>query len=147
MAVKERIMQFIEDMGISAYEFEKKCGLSTGFVRKIVKTITIEKMEDILNAYPQINPGWLITGNGSMLLPQNDPEALFSEFMSYAHMKKEDGVRIIAPLFKDNSHMGDFVTDGSLKLERQTIEEDTDCPKDLEREIERLNSEILSNLR
>lgn len=72
--IQDRIKQFIEYKGISVSAFERNCGLGNAFVRNIKKTISVDKLEQILKAYPEINRGWLITGDGSML-SINDPPA------------------------------------------------------------------------
>lgn len=65
--IVDRILQFIEYKGISRNKFYIKTGLSNGFLDK-VKDIGASKVEKILSTYPDINPIWLITGVGEMLL-------------------------------------------------------------------------------
>jgi hypothetical protein len=62
----ERIFQIIEYKGINKSVFYKSTGLSNGFLDK-VKDIGVSKLEQILNAYPDINMEWLLTGKGEML--------------------------------------------------------------------------------
>lgn len=62
----ERVLQLIEFKGLNKSRFYKDTGLSNGFLDK-VKDIGSSKLEDILNAYPDINPAWLITGKGEMI--------------------------------------------------------------------------------
>ena len=71
--IQERLKQFIEYKGISVSAFERTCGLGNAFVRNIKKTITIDKLEKILKAYPEINRDWLLTGNGSMIVYDDPP--------------------------------------------------------------------------
>lgn len=65
--VKDRLNAFIEHLGVSTSAFEKKCGLSNGYVRNFKGNLGGKKLEDILNAFPQLNREWLLFGNGSML--------------------------------------------------------------------------------
>lgn len=67
MGVKERIFLFIDEIGISKNKFEKSCGLSSGYLKNFKGNLGADKLEGILNAFPQINKDWLLTGNGQML--------------------------------------------------------------------------------
>lgn len=62
----DRILKIIEIKNINKNQFYKKTGLSNGFLDK-VKDIGASKLEYILNAFPEINPEWLLTGEGEML--------------------------------------------------------------------------------
>lgn len=68
MNIKERLLKFIEEMGISISEFERKCRLSNGYIKKIKGSIGSEKIEDIISTYPQLNRVWLLSGEGNMLV-------------------------------------------------------------------------------
>jgi hypothetical protein len=67
MNAKERILQFIDFKGISKREFYLNTGLSNGFLDKVFN-IGSDKLEIILSKYSEINPAWLLTGKGIMLL-------------------------------------------------------------------------------
>lgn len=69
MNINERFEKFFEYKGINRSEFERKCGLSNGYTRNLRDSPKSEKMKDILNAFPELNPVWLQTGEGEMLLP------------------------------------------------------------------------------
>lgn len=64
--ITDRILKIIELKGITKHRFYTDTGLSNGFLDK-VKDIGTSKIENILKTYPDINPTWLITGNGEML--------------------------------------------------------------------------------
>ena len=62
-----RIKQYLDLKGISVRAFELKCGFSNGsFASQLKngKTIGIDRLENILNAFPDINIEWLLTGKG-----------------------------------------------------------------------------------
>ena len=59
----DRILQFIDYKGISKLSFYKEVGLSNGFLDKN-KSIGSEKLVKILNSYPEIEPLWLLLGQG-----------------------------------------------------------------------------------
>lgn len=65
--VKERLISFISYLGIGQGKFEKECGMSNGYVNNIRKSITSDKLQKIALRYPELNKGWLMTGEGSML--------------------------------------------------------------------------------
>jgi hypothetical protein len=67
MSVKERLKKFIEYLKIGQGAFEKKVGLSNGYVNNIRKSIQPEKLQSIVRQYPELNAGWLMTGEGDML--------------------------------------------------------------------------------
>lgn len=65
--VKERLISFIEYMGINKHSFEKTCGFSTGFVSNMRVSLQPSKIMSIANNFPNLNTGWLLTGDGEML--------------------------------------------------------------------------------
>lgn len=65
--MNERILSFIQSLGITVSEFERVCNLSNGAVSKMgdnTRTSTIDKISKI---YPSLNIVWLRTGEGEML--------------------------------------------------------------------------------
>ena len=68
--VVERLAEYIENQGISYYAFENAIDASRGSRSKAVKqkkNIGSNVIENILSVYENINPIWLLTGEGSML--------------------------------------------------------------------------------
>jgi hypothetical protein len=65
--VKQRVVEFIEYKKISVRSFERLCGLSNGYVKGIKHTIFPDKMKGITLQYPELNPVWLLTGEGQMI--------------------------------------------------------------------------------
>lgn len=66
MNVKERIKKFIDTEGLSISAFEKSIYTSNGYINSISKNIGIDKLNLIIEKYPNLNLEWLITGKGSM---------------------------------------------------------------------------------
>jgi hypothetical protein len=66
MFIKKRILIFLELHKISKYRFYKITGLSNGFLDKDGSTTT-DKCELICKSFPEINPLWLLKGEGNML--------------------------------------------------------------------------------
>lgn len=69
--VKERLKTFIEYKKLSIREFERTCGLSYGFVGNMKNSMQPDKMMNIAHCFPELNPGWVMTGEGDMLRPSN----------------------------------------------------------------------------
>lgn len=67
MTVKERLIIFIKTQNMGQGAFEKKVGLSNGYVNNIRKSIQPDKLQLIARYFPSLNTGWLITGEGEML--------------------------------------------------------------------------------
>lgn len=65
--VKQRLIKFIKFKSLSQAKFEKAIGVSNGFVNNISKSIGVEKAQRISNIFPELNIGWLLTGEGEML--------------------------------------------------------------------------------
>lgn len=69
--VKERILEFIKFKNITMKHFESQCDLSTGYVTSMRKGFGSKKLNNVLNAFPELNREWLLYGEGNML---KDPE-------------------------------------------------------------------------
>ena len=66
-----RIRKFIDYKNISNNEFGRKIGHSSAQVTQMLtheKNFGIDKLLKIISNYPDINPNWLLTGKGNMLL-------------------------------------------------------------------------------
>lgn len=62
----DRIKQVIDYKGISERKFCKEIGVANGFLGK-VNDVGAAKLNKILYTYSDINPVWLLTGEGEML--------------------------------------------------------------------------------
>lgn len=70
MGTLERIKLFIDYKGLNIKKFEESVGFSNGSFASQLKnnrTIGVDKLENILNVFKEINPDWLLTGKGAML--------------------------------------------------------------------------------
>lgn len=65
--IKERLILFIRHLNIGQGKFETRCGLANGYVNNIRRSITPKKLQQIARQYPELNAGWLMTGEGEML--------------------------------------------------------------------------------
>lgn len=67
MSVKERIKEFAKKEKGSVKAFEESINASNGYLNSIQKSIGLDKLEAILEKYPNLNLEWLLTGNGEMI--------------------------------------------------------------------------------
>lgn len=67
MTAQERLKLFISYKGISMRKFEMAACVPVGYVKNIKYTITPDKQEKISAAFPELNLGWLTSGEGEML--------------------------------------------------------------------------------
>lgn len=64
--IKKNILQYLEIKGITMYEFYKKTGITRGVLSQN-NGMSEENTAKFLAYFSEINPEWLLTGNGPML--------------------------------------------------------------------------------
>lgn len=67
MTVEDRIRAFCKHKKLSIRQFEIQCNLSNGYVSSMRKGLGTGKLENVLNAFPELNREWLLYGEGKML--------------------------------------------------------------------------------
>ena len=81
--VKDRLFAFIAYKGIKKNKFETMCGLSHRYVSNISRSIQPDIIEKISLTFPELNMGWVLTGQGEMLnnapAPQPESEPAMNE--------------------------------------------------------------------
>lgn len=82
MGVKERLKEFIASQNISNREFCREIGVSESFVNSIRKSMQPDKLKAICDKYPELNPVWLMTGDGQMM--NNSSTSVFASDHSTA---------------------------------------------------------------
>ena len=70
LKITDRILYFLDIKGISKYKFHKDLGFSNGFLDKS-RDIVTEKYAKILDYFPDINPRWLLLGEGEPIKKKN----------------------------------------------------------------------------
>ncbi len=86
----KRIKQYLDYKRIRVRAFERVVGMSNGsFASQLKndKTIGVDKLENILHQYPDINSEWLLKGNGEMLLYDsvNEDREVYKKTEKRAH--------------------------------------------------------------
>lgn len=70
MAVKDRILEFCKYKGIPIRQFEIQCDMSNGYVSSMRSGLGLKKLENVLNAFPDLNRDWLLYGEGEMIIQE-----------------------------------------------------------------------------
>lgn len=73
MTVRDRLIQFLDHLGMGRNAFEDKCELPSGCISHMTKGMRTDNLAKIAATYPDLNIRWLLTGNGDML-KSNDLE-------------------------------------------------------------------------
>lgn len=71
--VQERLIAFIDYKGITKNKFETLCGLGKRYVSNISRSISPDVVKKISLTFPELNLGWVMTGEGEMLKKSSEP--------------------------------------------------------------------------
>lgn len=78
--VKERLIEFLKQKGIGQAKFAETVGLSRGFVNSISQSIQPKTLDRISIHYPELNRGWLLTGEGFVVVLMDDAKAILDRY-------------------------------------------------------------------
>lgn len=81
--VKERLLLFLQNEGISNSEFARKMGLSAAYVGAMRKSMPEEKVSRLIELYPRLNRDWLLYGEGEMYLPEKEDYGVSGNLSDY----------------------------------------------------------------
>ena len=131
MGTISRIKEYIDFKGVTNKKFEESVGFSNGaFASQLKKnrTIGVDKLENILFTYPDINTEWLLTGKGEMLKTKEAAPYAHSDDLPHAVSEpaRKYGTKDIAgavpaekstvgiPLIPISAFAGTFTTDTQI---------------------------------
>lgn len=111
--IKERILQHLDNKGISKYKFYQESGITRGVLDK-TSGISEDNIAKFIAYSPEVNPTWLLTGEGSMYLHEklSMVEEQRSEYLLRTDRKIENQMiplysieasAGVVPLFNDQS--------------------------------------------
>ena len=111
--IKQRILTFLDFIGISQYDFYKKTGITRGVLTQ-KNGISEENLTRFLAYFSEISPDWLLTGEGEML----KKEAKFVTTAENFDPEKPHDKKLI-PFFDDVTSIGgtnsiSAVVDGNM---------------------------------
>lgn len=108
MSVKQRLKEYLKFKKITERAFAESINVSSGYVGAISKSIQPDKMQSISMQYPDLNPIWLLMGDGEMLLsdksnadksenvkPENLPSGILEELRENYLVKENRLLAII----------------------------------------------------
>ncbi|MGH2666587.1 S24 family peptidase [Flavobacterium sp.] len=114
--VSERIGLYIDRKGISYYAFENSINASRGAISKAVKenkSIGSSTLEQIMSVYTDLNPVWLLTGQGEMFV--GSEEMMLNKSVETYRLKTDNAMEMqqiplydieavagLVPLFQDS---------------------------------------------
>ncbi|WP_343622830.1 S24 family peptidase [Flavobacterium lindanitolerans] len=114
--VSERVGEYMAKKGISYYAFENSIGASRGSISKAVKegkSIGSQVLEKIISIYTDLNPTWLLTGQGNIFV--DNEEILNNKQIEMYRLKTDsfvenqqiplydiEAVAGLVPLFQDS---------------------------------------------
>ena len=96
MSVKERLKIYLKSVDLNISGFEKSINVTNGYVNSISKSIGIDKIEAILEKYPNLNIEWLLTGTGEML--KTIPELKDNELIDLSKIKRPSNYTFNEPI-------------------------------------------------
>lgn len=117
--ILKRIKQYIDFKGVTVAAFERSIGMSNASFGKSLKnggTIGADKLEKLLNIYTDINPIWLLTGVGPMLLDVAPPAQV--SYVNIAVAMHGNAINTIT----NESAGGESSVSQELKMAQQKIE-------------------------
>lgn len=65
-SIKDRILEFCKVKGISIRQFEIQCKMSNGYISSMRKGLGEDKLNNVLNEFPELSRNWLLYGDGDM---------------------------------------------------------------------------------
>ena len=129
MAVRDRLKAYLKEKNISQADFAIGIGASTGYVNAIVKTIGSDKLAIIREKFPDLNIGWLLTGEGEMLkeaadvtIPSHrirywvDVDATAGGVTQFDDMMSSQYIDLAIPEFRDCTDAVNLYGDSMLPL-------------------------------
>ncbi len=103
--IKERLLEFVKREGLTVKSFEIESGLSNGYVGSIKKSIGSKKMEQILQAFPQLSREWVLFGEGNMYKNEESETSFL--------LTDENGVKFYPELFVTGTNV-EGISDSEL---------------------------------
>ena len=85
--MKDRLIIFLEYLGIGQNKFAQNVGLSAGYVNNLGENISSRSLNKILNVYPQLNEKWLLTGKGVYSPKLNSKISFMPSFAKHGYSK------------------------------------------------------------
>lgn len=123
MGITERICKYLDFKKITRYRFYKETGLSNGFLDK-KGNIGSDKCERIIYQYKDLNPDWLLTGQGEMLRSEGGSQNLHQIPESQPSQQTEVITLLKEQLKEKEAELKELYQEiGQLKLKTKELED------------------------
>lgn len=124
MKIIDRIILFIRHKRLSMRAFDMSIGVGNGYTSKQSKSnasVGGDVLERIIDVYPDLNPLWLITGKGNMILDINALEEPLPDYgKSIDEILEHKIKRIVQEQLEEfSSKLEDFPTLNEISKEIQ----------------------------
>lgn len=106
-SVKERLLRFLKEKNMSQSEFARRLGVAPTYIGAMRKSMPSDKMRKIGEIFPDLNRDWLLYGDGSMYLGEQENEyrvpllpveAFAGRLQDWScGVRKDDCPRIVSP--------------------------------------------------
>lgn len=83
MSAKQRLKLFLEHLHIGQAAFERRVGISNGYVNNLNGSIGSSVIGKIATAYPELNTSWLLTGEGEMIIMAKHTRSVAAPVIRY----------------------------------------------------------------
>lgn len=93
-SIKERIQILARNAGLSERQFSLSIGKSESFIRTIKENVGSDTIRNILIAYPDVNPYWLLLGTGDMFIKDKEASTIKQDTQLYIESLKEQVVQL-----------------------------------------------------
>lgn len=81
--VRDRLIELCKVINTTPNQFSQKIGRSREFIRKITGEIGTDVIRNIIEAYPEVNAAWIITGKGEMISPEAIKSSNYESLISF----------------------------------------------------------------
>lgn len=135
MKAIERLFVFFEAKGIKHTPIERELGFTNGYLGKMRDrkgSIGSDLLENIFSFFPDLNPDWLIMGNGSMLRSEQEQSApsLVAQPIAQSDQSSEAMMHMINTIASQAELIGQLKNEKEVLQSRiQQLEPDVIKPK------------------
>lgn len=155
--ISERISYLMERLNLSQNQFSKEIGTSSAMISQIVTggkdSFRVDLIQKIITRYPDLNPRWLLLGQGDIWQKQVDPSYLdldqridkIEDDLLFIHAKIKNIRDLLSDTFNvvfDKKVMEDedklVFNSASINLESATREEKIEHLKKIENHFNKL---------
>lgn len=128
--VNNRIMQIMREKNLNKNSLSKLLDLSQPALTKIEKNLNLPSFKllfEIIQNFPDVNPEWLLTGDGKML--RKNPVNLESDdqqtLIELCELQRKEITELKDELKEKNKQLGDSIRSNLMLLEREKEETGT----------------------